>query len=175
MQHEATGNLNEDMVRDQVDYLNEHLVQRLNDYLNGHLVQRSNDYLNEHIEHHQSDKLNKEMLRDSDDYVCGQMGVGMDVIQDITQGAQFTENITQGAQFTESARENLNCALESSWYVGETSRPLRMRAKEHWDKLNDLSPESFMLVHWMKAHGLQMSPLNSRLRVTGSYTDSLTR
>ena len=74
---------------------------------------------------------------------------------------------------TENAQSVFN--LSDSWYVGETSRPLRMRAKEHWGKLADLDTHSFMLTHWMKAHGLSMCPPKYTFKVLGTYTDSLSR
>ena len=50
-----------------------------------------------------------------------------------------------------------------------------MRAREHWDKLEDMDTDSFMLVHWMREHSFRMFPPNYKFKVIGSYTDSLTR
>ena len=63
--------------------------------------------------------------------------------------------------------------LESSKYVGETSRPLRMRAREHRNNLLELNTDSFMLTHWMSKHGLRMSPPEYRFKILGCYRDSL--
>ena len=60
-------------------------------------------------------------------------------------------------------------------YIGESSRPFRMRAKEHWDKLEALKPESFMLSHWMLQHGTQMLPPNFSFKLVGKYGDCLSR
>ena len=70
-------------------------------------------------------------------------------------------------------KEELN--ISDSWYVGETSRPLRMRVKEHWSKLEDLNTDSFMLTHWMRCHGLKMTPPEYTFKVLGSYSDCLSR
>ena len=66
-------------------------------------------------------------------------------------------------------------SLDDSNYVGETSRPLRMRANEHWNNLLTLSTDSFMLTHWMRKHGLQMRPPDYKFKVLGCYRDSLSR
>ena len=65
--------------------------------------------------------------------------------------------------------------LSDSWYVGETSRPLRMRAREHHNKLRECSTDSFMFTHWMKCHGLDMIPPKYTFRIMGTYTDCLSR
>ena len=38
-------------------------------------------------------------------------------------------------------------------YIGESSRTLRMRAKEHFNKLESFKTDSFMLIYWMEVHG----------------------
>ena len=63
----------------------------------------------------------------------------------------------------------------NSRYVGETSRPLRMRANEHWTNLLELNTDSFILTHWMNKHGLQMRPPEYKFKVLGCYRDSLSR
>ena len=65
--------------------------------------------------------------------------------------------------------------LSDSWYVGETSRPLRMRAREHHNKLLDYHTESFMFIHWMNSHGLNMTPPRYSFKILGAYTDCLSR
>ena len=74
------------------------------------------------------------------------------------------------------AEKEINGAsLSNSWYVGETSRPLRMRAREHWNKLQDLDVHSFIFTHWMKDHGLSMFPPKYTFKILGTYSDSLSR
>ena len=63
----------------------------------------------------------------------------------------------------------------NSNYVGETNRPLRMRANEHWNNLLALNTDSFMLTPWMIKHGLQMRPPEYKFKVLGCYRDSLSR
>ena len=50
-----------------------------------------------------------------------------------------------------------------------------MRAKEHWVNLDNLSTESFMLTHWMQAHGLQMVPPKYTFKIMGVYKDCLSK
>ena len=63
----------------------------------------------------------------------------------------------------------------SSWYIGESSRPLRMRAREHWVNLENLNIDTFMLTHWMKTHGLQILPPKYTFKIIGVYKDCLSR
>ena len=60
-------------------------------------------------------------------------------------------------------------------YVGESSRPFRMRVKEHHENLRDLKPKSFMLSHWMSQHATQMVPPVFEFRIIGRYRDCLSR
>ena len=60
-------------------------------------------------------------------------------------------------------------------YIGEYSCPLRIRARENWENLNNLNLELFMLTHWMQAHGLQMVPPNYTFKIIGVYKDYLSR
>ena len=60
-------------------------------------------------------------------------------------------------------------------YVGESSRALRMRVKEHWENLDNLSHKSFMVAHWMDKHSTQMTPPNFEFRIIGKYNDCLSR
>ena len=60
-------------------------------------------------------------------------------------------------------------------YVGESSRPLRMRAAEHYDSLNSLCRDSFMLSHWMLVHSTTMEPPEFAFKVFSKYKDSLSR
>ena len=60
--------------------------------------------------------------------------------------------------------------------MGETSRPLRMRAGEHHNKLNKYRSGSLILfTHWMKSHGLNMIPPRYTFKILGTYTDCLSR
>ena len=60
-------------------------------------------------------------------------------------------------------------------YYGETSRPVRMRALEHFKNLENLKPESVLLEHWMKVHSLQMTPPVFKLKKLKKFKDSLSR
>ena len=60
-------------------------------------------------------------------------------------------------------------------YIGETSRPIRARAKEHWNNLRDQKENSFMMLHWMHSHGTSASPPNFKCKQINKYRDSLSR
>ena len=58
-------------------------------------------------------------------------------------------------------------------YVGETSRNIYSRGKEHTYKYNAAHSDSFMWKHQQEAHNCQ--PAAFKTRVTGSFQDCLTR
>ena len=60
-------------------------------------------------------------------------------------------------------------------YIGETSRPLRLRAKEHMKKLEALEEDSFILFHWVEAHDTEIEPPTFKFERIGTYRDPLTR
>ena len=60
-----------------------------------------------------------------------------------------------------------------SLYIGESSRNLYTRAKEHLDNYRKERPKSFMRKHQNKKHG--GLPGRYKARVTGSYADCLSR
>ena len=63
----------------------------------------------------------------------------------------------------------------SHMYIGESSRPLRMRAKEHYNNLSNLKTDSFMVIHWMDSHGRSMTPPRFKMKRVASYRDTFTR
>ena len=60
-------------------------------------------------------------------------------------------------------------------YIGESSRPLRMRAKEYFNKLESFKTDSFMLIHWMEVHGDSIIPPNFKIERVASYDDTFRR
>ena len=66
------------------------------------------------------------------------------------------------------------CPSDSrSMYIGESSRNLYTRAKEHLDNYNKGGEKSFMKKHQRRKHG--GAPGSYKARVVGSYKDCLTR
>ena len=60
-------------------------------------------------------------------------------------------------------------------YIGETARTLRQRAGEHWNKLNQWSTNSFMLRHWIFAHGTMTEPPNFTFKVVKKFSEPMGR
>ena len=60
-------------------------------------------------------------------------------------------------------------------YVGETSRTLRSRAKEHVAGLQNLNPKSFIVKHWMMFHGTHAIPPRFVFKILKKYRDPLSR
>ena len=60
-------------------------------------------------------------------------------------------------------------------YIGETSRPVRMRVAEHWKNLDNRKEDSFMLQHWVEAHGTEMIPPDFTFEVIKQYRDAYSR
>ena len=63
----------------------------------------------------------------------------------------------------------------NSIYIGETARPCRARAIEHFKNASDLKPESFIVKHWLRDHGTQMTQPRFEFKVIRTCSDALTR
>ena len=72
----------------------------------------------------------------------------------------------------ETAEQSNNSAARTT-YIGETSRNLFSRGKEHAYKYGKNDDDSFMATHQAEAHMQQ--PAEFTAKVTGSYRDCLTR
>ena len=66
-----------------------------------------------------------------------------------------------------------NKQRDRTTYIGETSRNLYTRGKEHIYKYQSSNSESFMLQHQEEKHNCQPAVFNAK--VTGSYRDCLSR
>ena len=60
-------------------------------------------------------------------------------------------------------------------YVGETSRTLYERAKEHYASLKRLEDRSFMLKHWSTTHSDLNTPPEFKFKVMKKHSDALSR
>ena len=60
-------------------------------------------------------------------------------------------------------------------YIGETSRQFGTRALEHVVNLRNFNKQSFILDHWMVAHGLDTSPPEFKFTIVNVHKDALSR
>ena len=60
-------------------------------------------------------------------------------------------------------------------YVGETSRSLFERTKEHFGDADGFKPGSHMVKHWMTSHSESNACPSFEFNIIGSYTDCLSR
>ena len=60
-------------------------------------------------------------------------------------------------------------------YVGETSRTLSERAREHREAFERLDPKSFMLKHWSTKHHTLNTPPEFVFKVVKKHNDALGR
>ena len=65
--------------------------------------------------------------------------------------------------------------MKKGIYIGETARPLRSRAKEHMDAVENFKKESFIIEHWMIEHGLEPSAPTFKFKTLGVYKNAMTR
>ena len=73
----------------------------------------------------------------------------------------------------EELANQTNKQMDRTTYIGETSRNLYTRGKEHIYKYQSSNSESFMLQHQEEKHNCQPAVFNAK--VTGSYRDCLSR
>ena len=66
----------------------------------------------------------------------------------------------------------LNCDIS---YIGETARPFRERVFEHQKNLENCSPKSFIIAHWMEAHASSLVAPEFEWNILDSYGDALRR
>ena len=60
-------------------------------------------------------------------------------------------------------------------YVGKTSRQLGTRVIEHMDNLKNFKRESFVIDHWMEAHGTDTIAPTFEFKVLGCHSDAFSR
>ena len=58
-------------------------------------------------------------------------------------------------------------------YIGETARTLRQRSTEHREKLKYWGRDSFILKHWMLAHGTDPTPPEFDFSVVKKFKEPL--
>ena len=60
-------------------------------------------------------------------------------------------------------------------YVGESARSIHERAAEHWSDCTSRKEDSHMIKHWLTSHQELQEPPAFRIKVVGSFKDSMTR
>ena len=60
-------------------------------------------------------------------------------------------------------------------YIGESSRSLHERAKEHVSDRDNMKEDSHMLKHWLNDHQNLLEPPKFKFRIIRSFQDPLTR
>ena len=65
--------------------------------------------------------------------------------------------------------------MMKSSYVGESSRPIRARVREHINNLRCGSSKSFIISHWMDKHSASIEAPVFKWEILASYTDALRR
>ena len=68
-----------------------------------------------------------------------------------------------------------NSKMMKSSYVGESSRPIRARVREHITNLRCGSSKSFIISHWMDKHSASIEAPVFKWEILASYTDALRR
>ena len=85
---------------------------------------------------------------------------------------QELEEIKDGA--TKSRKNKFN-PLDKGVYVGESSRSLYERTKEHMDDAKKDAPESHIRKHWREFHPEMMEMPTFKFKIVKSFRDSLSR
>ena len=64
---------------------------------------------------------------------------------------------------------------DKATYIGETSRQAGRRVREHIENVLKWKPESFILDHWVREHGLSTVPPPFSFKIVASHKDALSR
>ena len=101
---------------------------------------------------------------------------GPDVDTSLVGGSECTTGVdSTDTSMNITSTEAQSLRKISSKYIGESSRPIRMRVKEHFSNLSNLRTDSFMVEHWMNCHGNSMTPPVFKFEIKASYRDSMSR
>ena len=102
---------------------------------------------------------------------------GGEVIPDCTKQSVLYENVCAvcipKASRKEQIREQDLDVGRPALYVGESSRSIAERGKEHWASYRGSKEDSHVLKHQVMEHGA--APAKFILRVVGSYQTALAR
>ena len=74
-----------------------------------------------------------------------------------------------------SAKCMLCDSMQESVYIGESSRQVGTRAGEHINNVSGFKKDSFILQHWMLAHGTSPVPPQFKFKVLSCHRDALGR
>ena len=86
----------------------------------------------------------------------------------------MTKRVVYSA-WCESCELNTNAPRPQNVYIGETSRQFGTRVSEHVQNLYNFKKDSFILNHWMEAHGMSTQPPKFQFKIIGIHQEALTR
>lgn len=86
----------------------------------------------------------------------------------------MTKRVVYSA-WCESCELNTNAPRPQNVYIGETSRQFGTRVSEHVQNLYNFKKESFILNHWMEAHGMSIQPPKFQFKIIGIHQEALSR
>ena len=92
-------------------------------------------------------------------------------IKNIVYSATCTDCTTQNGSITEGTEPGHRLPV----YIGESSRQVGTRVMEHLSNMNNFKKNSFIIEHWMTAHGLCTSTPKFKFKVLSNHTDPLGR
>ena len=86
------------------------------------------------------------------------------------------KGVVYSASCAEYSKNVCDVDVKSEYtYIGETSRTVRLRIKEHMEALSNLNPKSFQLFHWYDKHQTSEVCPEFEFKVVKKFKDALTR
>ena len=101
---------------------------------------------------------------------CSQKGI----VYSATCMACSEQECSNTESFT-GAEDKIYSSRRRGIYIGESSRPLRSRVKEHMEAVDKFKRESFIISHWMLEHSLDSVAPTFKFKTIGVYKDAMSR
>ena len=151
-----------------------------NSAVSAHLNENRRHYDDENINLHSAGNEHVNPRSSGDNLTDILLGSSM-----VSNGRRSEDNLTSNNSKSDDMKNlktgnEIKLAHESDkkleWiYIGETARPFRTRCREHMKKVQALSPDSFIVQHWFKHHGLNPTPPSFEFKIVKACKDALTR